>query len=357
MIPNDTKRIVINDGIIYNLVKELKKKKIEILIYQFPHGNDISLLNNLKNIKIIFFENSCFLYWIYYHYFSFKSIYSSYQKSKYVISLIPFESEYLYKKWGINSILMNNFITFEYNSVIPSDLSSYLILMIGRGSDRMKRFELGIKSMNDIIKDIPECEMKIISNFNGIDYLNNLIKDLKLDNYVKIIGYKSNPEIYFKNASLHIFPSISESFGLVLSETKIFGIPNILVGLDYVSIVKGGTVIIYDDKSETIAKESIKILKDRKYRKQLGKEARKSMKKFENELLLNRWVNLLLSIYKNDNNYKKLNEKEKKLNKKEIINILKNQIELLRNRIPDLKNITIDNLKNLTFMENLKINT
>ena len=179
---------------------------------------------------------------------------------------------------------MNNFITYNYHYVIPSDLSSKLILMIGRASDRLKRFELGLKAMLFILKEIPETKLKIISNIYSAEFLLDEIKQLKLEKSVEFIGYISNPEIYFKNASLHLFPSISESFGLVLSETKIFGIPNILLGLDYISLAKGGTIIIYDDNSFCIARESLKILKDEKYRKKLGKEARKSMKKFNNEL-------------------------------------------------------------------------
>ena len=33
--------------------------------------------------------------------------------------------------------------------------------MIGRGSDPIKRFELGISAMKHIISEIPKCEMKI----------------------------------------------------------------------------------------------------------------------------------------------------------------------------------------------------
>ena len=36
--------------------------------------------------------------------------------------------------------------------------------MIGRGEDKYKRFDLGIRSMKYIIKKIPECKMKLISN-------------------------------------------------------------------------------------------------------------------------------------------------------------------------------------------------
>ena len=123
---------------------------------------------------------------------------------------------------------------------------------------------------------------------------------------------KSIRQIYFKKASLHIFPTNYESFGLVLCETKIYGIPNILLGLNYVSIAKGGTIIIYDDSPETLANNAIKILKNIRYRKKLGKEARKSMKKFNNNILFLKWVQLILSVYKGDEYFELLRNKRKK---------------------------------------------
>ena len=53
-------------------------------------------------------------------------------------------------------------MTYEYDSITPSDLSSKIILMIGRANDKYKRFELGIIAMKYIVKEIPECKMKII---------------------------------------------------------------------------------------------------------------------------------------------------------------------------------------------------
>ena len=141
--------------------------------------------------------------------------------------------------------------------------------------------------MPNIIKEIPDAEMKIISKRSK--YYKNMIKSLNLEKSIKITGYEQYVEKYLKNASLHIFPSLSESYSMVLSETKIFGIPSIICGLDYLSLAKGGTVIIYDDNPETIAKEAIKILKDDKYRKKLGKEARESMKKRTPKLIGQKW--------------------------------------------------------------------
>lgn len=351
-IPDDIKRIKINNNKINNLIRKIKKKKLDIFIYQFPNYNEIKKLKSLKKVKIIFYEHSCFLYWIYCKYLNFKYIYKEYQTTKYLISMIPFANDYLFLKWGIKSILMSNFITYEYNNIIPSDLSSKTILMIGRGHDKLKRFELGIKAMNFIKNNIINCEMKIISQLTGISHLERLVNELKLDNYITFAGYTSSPEIYYKNSSLHIFPTISESFGLVLSETKIYGIPNILVGLDYVTISKGGTIIIYDDEPKTIAKEAIKILLNKKYRNNLGKEARKSMKKFNNDFLLKKWIKLIISIYNGYEYFQKLIDKDIKLNKNESVKILKNQIKLLKMRDNNFTNITIKQLENFTFMEN-----
>ena len=224
--------------------------------------------------------------------------------------------------------------------------------MIGRVNDKMKRFELGVESMKFIIREIPESKMIIISNSFYNDYLVKLVNLLNLDNNVDFVEYTSTPEMYFKNVSLHIFPSISESFGLVLSEIKIFGIPTILVGLDYVSISKGGTVILYDDDSRSIAKEAIKILKDDKYRNKLGKEARKSMKKFNNELLVKKWVKLIISIYNDDNYFEDL-KKDNSMSESEANIIIKTQIQLLKKRNPNYHKITIDNIKNLSLMLNI----
>ena len=305
-------------------------------------------MNSLNKTKAIIYNHSSFLLWIYQHKYKFDlTPYPSYKKSKYVISLIPVENNYLFKKWGINSILMNNPSTFDYDSVIPSDLSSKCIIMIGRIEDPIKRYELGIRAMPNIIKEIPEIEMKIISKKR--QHFKNLIKSLNLEHSVKITGYEKSVEIYLKNASLHIFPSLSESFPMVLSETKIFGIPSIICGLDFLALAKGGTVIIYDDNPDTIAKEAIKILKDDKYRKKLGKEARESMKTRKNKLIAKKWIKILLSVYKGDDKSFKELDNENKMTEGEANQILNNQLSLLKKRKPRFRTVTLEQFKSYSF--------
>ena len=168
--------------------------------------------------------------------------------------------------------------------------------MIGRGNDPSKRFELGILAMKEIIKKIPDCKINIISE--NCNNLQNLIKSLNLSRCTKIVGYQKNPEQYFKNASLHIFSSICDTYLMVISETKIFGIPTIISSAYYMALAKKGTVIIYDNSPNSLAKEAINILNYEKYRKKLGLEARESMKTIKNNLIADKWTTLLLSVYK-----------------------------------------------------------
>ena len=337
------------------LKRKLMKYKIDIFLYQQYDKNIILMLKSLKNVKVIFYNHSCFLFWIYSHNVNvFSSVYNQYKNSKFVISLIHFENDFLFKKWGIQSICMNNFITFEYQKVIQSDLSSNNILMIGRGNDKYKRFDLGIKAMKYIIKKINNCQMIITSNNEELNELKSLIKILNLDNNIKFAGYSSNPEIYFKNISLHILPSIAEAFPMVLSETKIYGIPSILVGIDYITTIKEGVIVVYDDKTETIADYAIKLLNNMKYRKKIGKAARRSMKKLNNINLFKKWTKLILAINEGEDSYRRLVSEDKSIPENESLYILKNQINLLKKRENCFKNITIRNILNFSFVKNLK---
>ena len=86
--------------------------------------------------------------------------------------------------------------------------------------------------------------------------------------------------------------------------------------------------------------------------KKLGKEGRKSMIYFNNQILFKKWNKLIFSIYNGDNYYKKIKEKENKISENESINILNNQIRLLKLRDKRFYNITLFDIENFTIMEN-----
>ena len=349
-IPDDIKRILIKDN---NLINKIKKNKIHILIYQLSLHNEIKALNNLNIVKVIFYQHLGIFDWIYGNYSIFKLIYRDYIHSKYIVNIVPYENDYLFKKWGIRSIFMNNFMTYNFTKIIESNLSSKTLLMIGRGDAKKKRFEIGIQAMEYINQEIPQSDMLIISDLSGVYRHETLINNLKLKKIIKFVGYTASPEIYYKNATLNLFPSISEAFPLVICETKIYGIPNILLGLDYTSISEGGTVIIYDETPESFAKIAIRVIKSEGYRNKLGKLARNSMKIFDNNKLLIKWIRLVLSIYNGDKFYNALREQNNILPQEKILDIIIKQTNLLRKRIPIFHNVNINDIENFNYMENI----
>ena len=90
------------------------------------------------------------------------------------------------------------------------------------------------------------------------------------------------------------------------------------------------------------------------YLKNLGKEARKSMQLFRNDLLLKRWVKLIESIYKGTDYYNKIRNQDKKLNANDSRKIIENQLILLRKRKKEYINITINDIENFTFIQNFE---
>ena len=96
-----------------------------------------------------------------------------------------------------------------------------------------------------------------------------------------------------------------------------------------------------------MANNAIKILKNIRYRKKLGKEARKSMKKFNNNILFLKWVQLILSVYKGDEYFELLRNKRKKISDEEAIFIINSQVKFLQMRVPNLTNITFNEFVNL----------
>ena len=92
IVDNKIKRFIFKKN---NLINILIDKKIDILIFQFYDIKQIKKLNKIKDIKTILINRSCFLHWIYYKIKNFyKTYYPIYNNTKYIISLIPFESDF-----------------------------------------------------------------------------------------------------------------------------------------------------------------------------------------------------------------------------------------------------------------------
>lgn len=77
------------------------------------------------------------------------------------------------------------------------------------------------------------------------------------------------------------------------------------------------------------------------------------MHTMDNELLLNKWIKLILSVYFGENYYKKSREEDKKISENEAKKILGSQLNLLQMRNSTFNKIKIKDIINFTYMKNL----
>lgn len=80
------------------------------------------------------------------------------------------------------------------------------------------------------------------------------------------------------------------------------------------------------------------------------------MEKFNNELILNKWLKFVFSIYNDDINMIKFMMKENIISNNNTINILNNQINLINKRKIFMSNITLSDYENLSIISNLQLN-
>lgn len=96
------------------------------------------------------------------------------------------------------------------------------ILAVGRLEETQKDFTTLIKGYSKVCKEIEE-ELYIIGEGRHKQQLENLVRDLKIENRVRFLGFKSNPYPYMKNASLFVHSSKFEGLPTVMIEALILG--------------------------------------------------------------------------------------------------------------------------------------
>ena len=92
-------------------------------------------------------------------------------------------------------------------------------------------------------------------------------------------------------------------------------------------------------------------MNDNNYRKQLGNDARQSMKKLKNSIIRKNWVKLILSLYRGKKlSSIKLYKRKIKMTQIEAKLILQNQLFLLKKRKPIYNRLSLEKLINFTII-------
>jgi glycosyltransferase involved in cell wall biosynthesis len=113
--------------------------------------------------------------------------------------------------------------------------------------------------------------------------LEEAVKEAKLTDRVVFTGYVTDQELagLYKNASLYVFPSLSEGFGLPPLEAMAHDLPVVSSSATCLPEVLGDAAEYFDPKSiGDMARAMLKVLSDKEFSAKLVKKGQKQFKKY-----------------------------------------------------------------------------
>lgn len=240
-----------------------------------------------------------------------KSYNDTYKYSDYMILLSPH-----FKQKFIEYAKINNYPEKFY--FIPNSLSfNYFfnieeyktkekeVLIVSRLDESHKRISLALKIWKEIekINDIKQWKLTIVGH--GEEYENEY-KTYVNNNHlkrVKFVGLQQ-PEIYYKRASIFMMTSISEGWGLTLTEAQQFGVVPIAFESyasisDIITNYENG-ILIEENNCKAYIDQLHILMTDNHMRERIAQNAVLSSKRFEINTIAEKW-NYLLNNLKHQN--------------------------------------------------------
>ena len=177
-------------------------------------------------------------------------------------------------------------------------------IIITTGASRItarKGINYLIRALKILITKYPEIYLKAMGDGNEKENLENLAKNLKLENNVEFIGRipreKTSP--YYQEASIFVLPSLNEGMSNAMLEALASGLP--LIATD-----TGGTKELLEDRengfiikmkdSGDLALKLETLIKDENLRKKMGEESRKKAENMSWEKVAGEYESLYYKI-------------------------------------------------------------
>ena len=201
--------------------------------------------------------------------------------------------------------------------VIPNPLSFYpaenskldnkRIICVGKVTFQ-KGFDRLLEVWKLIYNKHPDWSIHIYGDIHDKGMLNQQIADSKIEHF-QIHPATKNIEKIYREASIFAFPSRYEGFGMVLTEAMSYGVPCVSFDcphgpFDILKESEDGFLV--NNGSITDFAEKISLLIDNEeLRKIMGVQAKKNVKRFLPEVIIDQWDELFKSITNPTDRYKR----------------------------------------------------
>src|SRR3989344_6123314 len=172
------------------------------------------------------------------------------------------------------------FIKLKVHKVDNED-NNFIFLTVGR-LVAVKNISLQIRAMAEVAKKYPNVELIIVGDGPERKNLELKIKNLKLQNYIKLLGWQNNPEEFYSQADAFLLTSDYEGWGIVAVEAANYGLPIIMTNVgcagELIENEKSGLVVPVNNQIK-LEEAMVRIIKDDSLRKKLAEGALSAIKK------------------------------------------------------------------------------
>ncbi len=179
-----------------------------------------------------------------------------------------------------------------------SSLNEKRLVSVGRLSSEKGFIDL-LKIFNSLLKKHSDWKLDIIGDGSERENLESFINEHELNDSVTLHGFQNKDYIakVFRNSSIYVMTSFTESFGIVLIEAMSYGIP--CVAFDSAEgareiIDSGSNGLLVKSRSFLAMVRAIEKLMDNKeMRIKFGSQARNDSKKYTSSVVSEYWFDLL----------------------------------------------------------------
>jgi len=191
-------------------------------------------------------------------------------------------------------------IEFEKIQAIQPQLSKNSdILFVGR-LVKLKGVDMLIKAIPIVIETIPNLNVHIVGSGPQEKELKNLVKELKIEEYVEFLGFISEEEKFrcYMGCKVVVVPSRWDCSPITIYEAIACGKPVIASNVTNSEILENGkTGFLFESENvEDLAEKVVKLLKDEKLREEMGKTTKEKAKQYDWSKVAEKTVNVYKEV-------------------------------------------------------------
>jgi glycosyltransferase involved in cell wall biosynthesis len=226
------------------------------------------------------------------------SKYTLVKKRKIVVVSKEIQMELLQTLKLSSDVIYNYALSGKVKNINDTSISlgAEYIVAVGRLA-KIKQFDVLINSYKNSILPQHDIKLLILGEGDEKNNLNQLIKDLNLEEFIHLKGFKNNAFIYIKEAKALVMSSKSEGFPMVLIEALALETP--IVSFDCKSgpseIIKQNLngILVENQNSIKLTEALNKLILDNVFYTEIKENLSMENNLFSEENILEKWLQLL----------------------------------------------------------------